>query len=102
MSTHIIKYNVYNIYKEHIIPIFKMATNGIDIDVSIPPNDKYRYYHCYENTVGDLICNKVNNAGVLPTTNQNTKLLFVKKYIPEILDAHILKYKWMPSKVHIT
>lgn len=31
-----------------------MATNGIDIDVSIPPNDKYRYYHFYENTVGDL------------------------------------------------
>lgn len=98
MSTNI---NKYKVYTEYIVPIFRMATNGIDIDVSIPPNDKYRYYHCYENTVGDLICNKVNNAGVLPV-RQNTKLLFVKKYIPEILDTHILKYKWMPSKVHIT
>lgn len=49
-----------------------------------------------------VICNKVNDAGVLPANNQNTKLLFVKKYVPEILDSHILKYKWMPNKVHIT
>jgi hypothetical protein len=96
MSTNISKYKVY---KEYMIPIFKMSTNSIDMRVSIPPNDTYRYYHCYEDVIG-LKCKKVSGPDVLPA-HQNTKLLFVRNYIPERLDVHILKYKWMPSNVHI-
>jgi hypothetical protein len=64
-----------------------------------PPPKEYRFYHCHLDYDG-LRCKKVNDSSVFPERN-NTKLLFVKSYIPERLDRHILKYKWIPDKVHI-
>lgn len=61
--------------------------------------DDYRYYHCYEDW-NSLNCKRVESPSVQPS-HENTKLLFVKKYIPEKLDSQILKYKWMPSTVKI-
>jgi hypothetical protein len=66
-----------------------------------PPkrNDEYRYYHCHLHMTG-LKCKKVDGSSVLPSENY-TKLLFVKSYIPESLDRHILKYQWIPDRVII-
>lgn len=61
--------------------------------------DDYRYYHCYEEWNG-LKCKKVESPSVQPN-HENTKLLFVKRYIPEKFDSQILKYKWMPTNVTI-
>ncbi len=69
--------------------------------VKLPPekDDKYRYYHCRHNHTG-LKCVKVTSLSVMPT-EENTKLLFIKSYIPERLDKYILKYKWIPDTVII-
>ena len=65
-----------------------------------PPKDnEYRYYHCHLDWNG-LKCKKVDGPSTMPTDIW-TKLLFVKKYIPESLDKHILKYQWMPDRVII-
>ena len=45
-------------------------------------------------------CKKVDGPSVLPSEDY-TKLLFVKSYIPERLDRHILKYQWIPDRVII-
>lgn len=63
------------------------------------PND-YRYYHCQLDWDG-LACKKVDGPSVLPTQDC-TKLLFVKSWIPEHLDTYVLKYKWIPDTVSIT
>lgn len=64
-----------------------------------PKDDKYRYYHCHLHYNG-LKCKKVDGSSVMPTEDY-TKLLFVKRYIPEQLDRYILKYQWIPDVVHI-
>ena len=66
-----------------------------------PPkrNDEYRYYHCHLHMTG-IKCKKVDGPSVLPSEDY-TKLLFVKSYIPERLDRHILKYQWIPDRVII-
>ncbi len=61
--------------------------------------DDYRFYHCYEDWSA-LKCTKVESPSVSPT-RENTKLLFVKKFIPERFDSKILKYKWLPNEVKI-
>lgn len=69
---------------------------------ALPPpkrNDDYRYYHCRLHMTG-LKCKKVDGPSILPSEDY-TKLLFVKSYIPEGLDKHILKYQWIPDKVVI-
>jgi hypothetical protein len=79
-----------------------LNNNISSVSMSPPPtytDNNYRFYHCYEDVIG-LKCKKVSGPDVLPA-HQNTKLLFVRNYIPERLDVHILKYKWMPSSVHI-
>ena len=63
------------------------------------PNDEYRYYHCRLDWDG-LECKKVEGSQVVPKEDY-TKLLFVKRYFPERLDKHILKYKWLPETVTI-
>lgn len=75
--------------------VFKALKNS-----NVPPkkNDDYRYYHCnlYLNT---LNCIKVNDSN--ESSNDNSSLLYVKSYIPEQFDKHILKYKFIPNKVII-
>ncbi len=62
-------------------------------------NNEYRYYHCHDNW-NCLKCKKVDGPSVM-SSQENTKLLFVKSYIPEQLDKYILKYKWIPENVII-
>jgi hypothetical protein len=65
-----------------------------------PPYEKnYRYYHCHLDWNG-LKCKKVESPSTMPT-DEWTKLMFVKTYIPERLDKHILKYQWLPDRVII-
>lgn len=65
----------------------------------LPPPNEYRYYHCHLDWNG-LKCKKVEGPSTIPT-DMWTKLLFVKSYIPERFDKHILKYQWMPDSVII-
>lgn len=78
--------------------IVKAFTNGVPNPPNIN-NKEYRYYHCHLDWNG-LKCTKVDGPSVLPAQDY-TKLLFVKSYIPEIFDTQILKYKWLPNRVHI-
>lgn len=66
-----------------------------------PPNreDDYRFYHCRLDYNG-LKCKKVDGPSVMPSEDY-TKLLFVKRYIPERLDKYVLKYQWIPDTVNI-
>lgn len=80
------------------ISIQSILANGLPPS---PPkkDDSYRYYHCRHNYTG-LKCKQVDSPSVLPSEG-NTKLLFVKSYLPERLDKYILKYKWIPDTVII-
>jgi hypothetical protein len=62
-------------------------------------DDDYRFYHCRLDYNG-LKCKRVDGPSVVPSEDY-TKLLFVKHYIPERLDRHILKYQWIPDRVII-
>lgn len=64
-----------------------------------PPHESYRYYHCREDW-NDLHCKKVSGPSVMPTEDY-TKLIAIKSYIPERLDKIVLKYKWIPDRVFI-
>ncbi len=65
------------------------------------PNNKYRYYQCHLDWNG-LKCVNVSYEKVESlTTKDNTRILFVNKYIPESLDKYILKYKYIPDRVII-
>jgi hypothetical protein len=66
---------------------------------SPPENNEYRFYHCHLVWNG-LKCKKVDGPSTMPT-DEWTKLMFVKTYIPERLDRHILKYQWLPDRVII-
>jgi hypothetical protein len=66
---------------------------------SPPENNEYRFYHCHLDWNG-LKCKKVDGPSTMPT-DEWTKLMFVKTYIPERLDRHILKYQWLPDRVII-
>jgi oligoribonuclease (3'-5' exoribonuclease) len=63
------------------------------------PNNKYRYYQCHHDWNG-LKCKKVEST-TAQTTKENTQLMFVNKYIPELLDKYVLKYKYIPDRVII-
>ena len=81
------------------------ALKGLITDAATkgtPPtkrNDDYRFYHCRLDYNG-LKCKKVDESGVMPSEDY-TKLLFVKRYIPERFDRYILKYQWIPDRVII-
>ncbi len=63
------------------------------------PQTEYRYYHCRLDWDG-LFCKQVDGPHVMPTQDC-TKLLFVKRSIPEQLDKYVLHYKWAPDRVII-
>ena len=55
----------------------------------------YRFYHCYQKPAS-IICHPVDNESILPV-NDNSRLLFVSKYVPEVLDRLVLNYKYYKS-----
>ena len=60
--------------------------------------NEYRFYHCYQKPFS-IVCHPVDNPNILPSES-NSRLLFVSKYVPEILDTLVLNYKYYKS-VHI-
>lgn len=66
---------------------------------SPPDNNEYRFYHCHLDW-NAINCKKVDGPHTMPTRDDSL-LLFVKSYIPERFDKHILKYKWIPNRVII-
>ena len=66
-------------------------------------DDSYRYYVCHEEFLDLLKCRRVDGPNVIPGDMlvNNTKLLFVKKYIPKKMDKWILPFKWTPSRIII-
>ena len=57
--------------------------------------NKYRFYHCYQKPFA-IVCYLVDNENVMPSES-NSRLLFVPKYIPKILDTLVLNYKYYKS-----
>jgi hypothetical protein len=51
----------------------------------------YRFYHCYQKPVS-IDCYPVDNENI--PSEPNSRLLFVSKYIPKVLDTFILNYKY--------
>ena len=60
--------------------------------------NEYRFYHCYQ-TPFSIVCYPVENEHILPS-KPDSRLLFVPKYVPEILDTLVLNYKYY-TRVHI-
>jgi hypothetical protein len=54
-------------------------------------NEYYRFYHCYQKP-GSIVCHPVDNENIQPS-GPDSRLLFVPKYLPEILDTLVLNYK---------
>ena len=54
--------------------------------------NEYRFYHCYQ-IPSSIVCHPVQNEHILPS-EPNTRLLFVSRYLPEMLDIFVLKYKY--------
>ena len=54
--------------------------------------NEYRFYHCYQKPF-TIICHSVDNENIVPS-EPNSRLLFVSKYVPEILDTLVLNYKY--------
>ena len=52
----------------------------------------YRFYHCYQKPFS-TVCHPVDNQSVL-SSEPNSRLLFVSKYVPEIFDTIVLTYKY--------
>ena len=52
----------------------------------------YRFYHCYQ-THSSVMCHSVENENIVPS-HSNSRLLFVSKSLPEILDIFVLNYKY--------
>jgi hypothetical protein len=54
--------------------------------------NEYRFYHCYQ-TPFSIVCHPVENEHILPS-EQNSRLLFVPKYVPTMFDTLVLNYKY--------
>lgn len=91
--------NTSNIPEQTISNIIIQAILGNGTIKPPEVDNKYRYYHCHFNGAG-IKCKKVNGPYTM-SSNEWTKLLFVKSYIPERLDKYILKYQWIPDRVII-
>ena len=52
--------------------------------------NEYRFYHCYQKPLS-VDCHLVDNASIEPS-EPNSRLLFVSKDVPEVLDTLVLKY----------
>ena len=70
--------------------IIKM--NIHDYTIPIIEMNMYRFYHCYQ-TPFSIVCHRVDNENILPS-EPNSRLLFVPKYLPEVLDTLVLNYKY--------
>jgi hypothetical protein len=57
--------------------------------------NEYRFYHCYQKPCS-IICYHVDNETILPS-EPNSRLLFVSKYVPKVLDTLVLNYKYYKS-----
>ena len=57
--------------------------------------NEYRFYHCYQKTVS-IVCYPVDNEHIRPS-KPDSRLLFVPKYLPEIVDTLVLNYKYYKS-----
>ena len=53
--------------------------------------NEYRFYHCYQNQLS-IVCHRVDNENT-QSSIPDSRLLFVPKYLPEILDTLVLNYK---------
>ena len=60
--------------------------------------NEYRFYHCYQKPFA-IVCYPVANAYVQPS-EPNSRLMFVSKYVPEMLDTLVVYYKY-PRRVKI-
>jgi hypothetical protein len=85
--------------KETIVQTVTVVSGAPEPIKPTPVNNEYRYYHCHLDWNG-LKCKKVEGPSTV-AARDDSLLLFVKSYIPERFDSHILKYKWLPSTVHI-
>lgn len=54
--------------------------------------NEYRFYHCYQKP-SSVVCYPVENETV-PPSDSNSRLLFVSKYVPVVLDLLVLNYKY--------
>jgi hypothetical protein len=54
--------------------------------------NKYRFYHCYQKPFS-IVCYPVDNENTL-SSEPNSRLLFVSKYVPEVFDTLVLNYKY--------
>jgi hypothetical protein len=54
--------------------------------------NEYRFYHCYQKPFA-IVCHPVDNQDVLPS-EPNSRLLFVSKTVPRVLDTLVLNYKY--------
>ena len=54
--------------------------------------NEYRFYHCYQKPFS-IVCHPVENEHTLPS-EQNSRLLFVSKYVPKMFDTLVLNYKY--------
>lgn len=60
--------------------------------------NEYRFYHCYQKPFS-IDCHHVENASIQPSES-NSRLLFVSKNVPEVLDTLVLNYKYyQPLKI---
>ncbi len=53
-------------------------------------SDKYRFYHCLDVWIG-MECKKIDSRHYIPIGN-NTKIVGVSSYIPEVLDSLVLQF----------
>jgi len=56
--------------------------------------NEYRFYHCYQQTSA-IVCHRVDDETI--PSEPNSRLLFVSKYIPQVLDTLVLNYKYHQS-----
>lgn len=81
--------------------INNQSIQGLLSSINTPPpksDTGYRYYQCHSYMAG-IKCERIEYPEY--ESKENTKILFVKSYIPERFDKYILKYKWIPSWVSI-
>jgi hypothetical protein len=55
-------------------------------------DNKYRFYHCIVKQ-NNLQCTQVNKYNSFPI-EENTRLMFINKLIPETFDKYLLKYEY--------
>lgn len=61
--------------------------------------DKFRFYHCVPDTLGDFICIRIKTSNFqrLP----NSRIIVIKKTWPKFLDKLYLSWQLSPMDVYI-